>query len=147
MNEVETIIQTLKDTFDGEAWHGPNVKSVLSKITGDKAENRIGNGHSIIELVRHMTSWRLFVLRKLQGDNEFDVSDELNFPKEGNWEGAIAGLEQSQRDLLRELSRFDAKKLKEIVPGRKYSFSKLLHGIIHHDLYHLGQIVMIFKQF
>ncbi len=94
-----------------------------------------------------MTTWRMFALRKLRGDNEFDVSDELNFPKKGNWGGAIEGLEQSQRDLISELSRFDEKKLQEIVPGRKYSFYKLLHGIAHHDLYHLGQIVMISKQF
>jgi hypothetical protein len=35
--------------------------------------------------------------------------------------------------------------LTEIVPGRDYDFYTLIHGIIHHDIYHSGQVSMIKK--
>ena len=39
----------------------------------------------------------------------------------------------------------DDQKLKEKVGGRNYDFFYLLHGIIHHDVYHLGQIAILKK--
>lgn len=94
-----------------------------------------------------MISWRTFVCRRLNGDEAYDVTDEMNFPKSNNWHEVLEELTKSQQDLVDALSGFDPKKLDDSVPGRKYSFRKMIHGIIHHDLYHLGQIVMIFKQF
>jgi uncharacterized damage-inducible protein DinB len=35
--------------------------------------------------------------------------------------------------------------LNEIVPGAEYDFYTLLHGIIHHDLYHNGQVGILKK--
>lgn len=147
MTALQGIIHTLKDTYDGMAWHGSSVKEVLSKIPSNKTGARIGNSHAIIELVLHMTAWRTFVIQKLQGNNEYKVSDEANFPAGDNLQDAIVQLDKSQQELLVALSGFDSNKLDETVPNQKYSFYKLLHGIVHHDLYHVGQIVMITKQF
>lgn len=147
MTALQEIVHTLKDTYDGYAWHGSSVKEVLLKIPSDKVEARIGNSHSIIELVMHMTAWRTFVIQKLQGNNEYKVSEEANFPSGESLTEAIVQLDKSQLELLEALSGFDSNKLGEYVPSQKYSFYKLLHGIVHHDLYHLGQIVMITKHF
>jgi uncharacterized damage-inducible protein DinB len=35
--------------------------------------------------------------------------------------------------------------LKDNVPGTEYDYYTLLHGIIHHDLYHTGQIAAFKK--
>jgi len=146
MGELQGIIQTINDAFEGEAWHGPNVIASLSKIPENKVNDRIGNSHSIIELVSHIVSWRNFVLEKLKDNLTYDVTDEMNFPSSSSWPEALMNLQESQGDLLAALSSFDEKRLHTIVPGRKYTYYKLLHGIVHHDLYHLGQIVMISKQ-
>jgi uncharacterized damage-inducible protein DinB len=147
MDTLRGIIKSLEDTYDGEAWHGPSIKKILSEIPPEKCDLRIGNGHSILELVLHMVAWRSFVVHKLQGDKDFDINDETNFPKGKNWHQALEELEGSQEQLLKAIASFDKQKLQDLVPHRKYSFHKLLHGIIHHDLYHLGQITMITKQF
>lgn len=147
MDALQGIIKSLEDTYDGDAWHGPSIKKVLSGIPAEKANSKIGNAHSIIALVLHMATWRSFVVHKLQGDKDFDINDETNFPKGKGWDNAIAELERSQEQLLTAIATFDIQNLHDLVPHRKYSFHKLLHGIIHHDLYHLGQIVMITKQF
>ncbi|MEQ8303327.1 MAG: DinB family protein [Cyclobacteriaceae bacterium] len=147
MRSTEEISQNLIDIYNGDAWHGPNIMSVVSKIDVSKKDARIGNGHSVIELVMHMVAWRKFVTERLNGNNDFDISDENNFPLESNWQKAISELERSQNVLLEAISQFDPSRLDQTVPTRKDSFRKVLQGIIHHDLYHLGQITMIIKQF
>ncbi|GAB1446550.1 MAG: DinB family protein [Cyclobacteriaceae bacterium] len=147
MDPLAGIIKSIQDTYDGEPWHGPSIKKILSEIPAEKCDSRIGGGHSIIELVLHITAWRGFVVRQLQGNQDFDITDEANFPNGKDWHQAIEELDKSQGQLLKAIASFDKQKLQDFVPSRKYSFSKLLHGITHHDLYHLGQIVMITKQF
>ncbi len=95
----------------------------------------------------HMVAWRKFVTERLSGNNDFDINDKNNFPLESDWQKATSELERSQNAFLEALAQFDPSKLDRTVPTRKDSFRKILHGIIHHDLYHLGQITMIIKQF
>ncbi|MBZ0244652.1 MAG: DinB family protein [Cyclobacteriaceae bacterium] len=147
MDPLAGIIKSIQDTYDGDPWHGPSIKRILSGIPPERAGSQIGDGHSIIELVLHMAAWRSFVVHKLQEDQDFDINDETNFPKGKNWHQALEELEESQQQLLKSIASFEKQKLQDMVPHRKYSFNKLLHGITHHDLYHLGQITMIIKQF
>ena len=147
--EIQNIAATLKHTFLKNAWHGPSVKETLESLTSEQANKRLPNTHSIIELVAHMTSWRAFVISRLTGNDDFKVSDELNFPNEKNWEKAILDLDESQSQLMAALENFPESRLSDIVPHGeyKYTFYILLHGIIHHDLYHTGQIALIKKSF
>jgi hypothetical protein len=35
--------------------------------------------------------------------------------------------------------------LNELIPGERYTFYYLLHGVIQHNLYHAGQIAILKK--
>jgi len=143
--EVQKIINTLKHTFEKDAWHGPSVKEALAGIPADAVHIRVGDSHSIIELVTHMTAWRNYVTEKLKGKDTFELTDEQNFPKEIDWSIALANLEQSQHELIKALEDTPDERLQDVVPNRKFKFYTMLHGIIHHDLYHTGQIVLLKK--
>lgn len=145
--EIEKLVRLLNRTFDKGAWHGPSVKEVLNDVAPENAFNRINKTHSIIELVAHMTSWRRYATRRLLGDNEFTVDDQTNFPPATDWIRAVEELEQSQRELVRAVEQLPVEKLSELVPAasHKYTFYTLINGIIHHDLYHTGQIILINK--
>lgn len=143
--ETKNIIILLKKSFNGHAWHGPSVMEVLSDIRAKEASSRLSeNTHSIEELVLHMAAWRNFVVNKLKGE-EFEMTDPLNFPKPDPWEKTLSRIKQSQDELLDALRSFPENKLVEKVPGREYDFYTLLHGIIQHDIYHTGQIMLIKK--
>jgi len=88
----------------------------------------------------------LYVIRKLDGDDAYEVTDALNFPASTDWHATRQQLDNSQQQLIKSLKNFRGD-LGQLVPGREkpLSFYKLLHGIIHHDLYHTGQIVLIRK--
>jgi hypothetical protein len=145
--DTEKIISLLKRTFEKGAWHGPSVKEVLADVTAEGAQHRLSHTHSIIELVAHMISWRIFVIQKLGGNNAYMVTDGLNFPKRNDWDKVLQELEDSQQDLLAAIERFPIYKLGDLVPvsEQNYTYYTLLHGIIHHDLYHIGQIMLIKK--
>lgn len=147
--EIQNIISLLSRTFEKNAWHGPSVKEVLNDITAEQSFTKLRDTHSIIELVAHMTAWRIFVIKKLEGDENYKVEDEKNFPSETDWMKTLNDLSASQLHLLELLKDFPATKLSDVVhaPPYKYSFYTLLHGIIHHDLYHIGQIALIKKTF
>jgi uncharacterized damage-inducible protein DinB len=148
MNPQIAILKTLlTKTFEKDAWHGPTVMEVLADIDEKSAQFRLLKTHSIIELVTHMTAWRIFVVKKLQGDRAYMVSDSMNFPEPTGWLTVLKELKQSQAALLKELDQFSDSKLDELMPHDAYkcTFSNVLHGIIHHDLYHIGQIALIKK--
>ena len=145
--EVQSFLGLLTKTFEKGAWHGPTVKETLDGLTANDAFNRLPNTHSIIELVGHMTAWRKYVTRKLNGDVNYKVTDDLNFPKIESWDQALRDLNQSQVELIAAIESFTSENLSEQVPWTNEPFSHytILHGIIHHDLYHIGQINLIKK--
>lgn len=143
--EVQKIINILKHTYEKDAWHGPAVKEVLADVTVNQIFGKVGDSHSIIQLVAHMAAWRNYVTEKLKGNESFELTDEQNFPTETDWRKTLASLEQSQQNLIKALEETLDERLQQVVPGRKFKFYTMLHGIIHHDIYHIGQIQLIKK--
>ncbi len=154
-DELLRIIDLLNTTYEGEeAWHGPSVAEVMRDVTPDMAGLRLSpNTHTIAELIFHMTSWRIFAVKKMQADEKFDIlTPEKNFGQfpekidDFEWEALQMELSLSQEELVNELDkRDDDEFLEEIVPGRSYTYYDLLHGIINHDLYHAGQVQILKK--
>jgi uncharacterized damage-inducible protein DinB len=149
--ELDRIKILLNAAFHGGAWHGPSVLENLKGIKPKAAGNRQKDIHTIAELVYHITTWRIFALKKIQGDVEFVIKTEkqnwgnLKEIDEFEWETLQMELTLSHDELMAALDEKDDTLLMEIVPGAEYDFYTLLHGIIHHDLYHNGQIGILKK--
>jgi len=145
MTEIQNLGKLVERVYSGKAWHGPSIMEVLKDIDEPIARKKIGDSHSIVQLVLHMISWRTFVTRRLLGDTTFELSDEDNFPVVTTWVDALQKFETSHAELLKAIETITSDQLSEQVASRKYDFYVLLHGIIHHDIYHLGQILLIKK--
>jgi hypothetical protein len=149
--ELERIKNLMNATFHGGAWHGPSVLENVKDIRPKTAGYRQKDIHTIAELVYHITSWRIFALKKIQGDADYDIRTEkqnwgnLKEIDEFEWETLQMELTLSHDELMSSLDEKDDSFLNEIVPGSEYDFFTLLHGIIHHDLYHSGQIGVLKK--
>ncbi len=148
---VERVKDLLNSAFHGGAWHGPSILELVKGITAKEAGYKAGNIHNIAELIYHITSWRIFVLKRLQGDSSYNIEDD-----KANW-GNLGKVDQleletllmemtlSHDELIKELDTKNDTFLDTIVPGSEYTYYTLIHGIIHHDLYHAGQIAIIKK--
>jgi uncharacterized damage-inducible protein DinB len=145
--EIQKLQSLLHRTFEVGAWHGPTVKEVLAPVSQETAHAKLPNTHSIIELVSHMITWRNFVAKRLGKDPAYKVSEDMNFPVVTDWSQVLKDLDESQKKLEAAVADFPADRLSELVPHveSKYTFYTLIHGIIHHDLYHIGQIMLIRK--
>jgi uncharacterized damage-inducible protein DinB len=150
--EILQIAEQLKDSYHGNPWFGKPVKVLLKKVDQTMVFKRLNNQHSILELLWHMILWREFTINRLRKDDVitlqyFEENDWKQFDHNDTslWKRGLERIEKSQAELIEVLQQQKDDLLLEIVPGRKYNYRQLLYGIIHHDIYHLGQIAYINK--
>ncbi|KPM50002.1 DinB family protein [Jiulongibacter sediminis] len=148
---VTRIINLLNAGFHGGAWHGPSVLEAVKTITPKEASYKTPTVHTAAELIYHITSWRIFCLKKFQGDADYLIDDDKkNFGPAAKvdqfeLETLLMELSLSHDELVKELQSKDDDFLNEIVPGTEYTYYTLIHGVIQHDLYHTGQIILLKK--
>ncbi|MFY9742663.1 MAG: DinB family protein [Candidatus Sulfotelmatobacter sp.] len=144
------LAEQLRRAFDGDAWHGPSVLEVLADVDATTAAAKpIRDVHSIWELVLHIAVWDDAALRRLEG-KVFQPEGTDNFPippkpTQAAWRKAIADAKRTHNLLVKTVSSLPESRLWDRVPGKKYDFCHMLHGMAQHELYHAGQIAILKK--
>jgi hypothetical protein len=88
-------------------------------------------------------------LRRLSGE-KWQPKGLANFPAvttatDGAWRKAVAATKRTHETLVKTVAGLPDSRLKERIPGKRYDFYHLLHGIAQHELYHAGQIAILKK--
>ncbi|SRR5579871_1484714 len=150
-SEAAGIADQLRRAFDGSAWHGPSVLELLEGIDAATAAAKpIADVHSIWELVLHIAVWDNSGMVRLAG-KKHQPTGTANFPivprkpSEAAWRKAIAASKQTHEKLVRTVAALPESRLRARVPGKRYDFYHMLHGIAQHELYHAGQIAILKK--
>jgi len=149
-SESARIADQLRRAFDGSAWHGPALLQLLRDVDpATAAAKPLPNLHSIWELVLHIAAWDGAVLRRLAG-KKLHLSAAQNFPPvpkptEAAWREAIAQAKLTHDALVRTVAALPDARLRDRVPGKRYDFYHMLHGLAQHELYHAGQIAILKK--
>jgi len=152
MTESRRIADQLRRAFDGNAWHGSSLRELLDGISAEQAASRpVSSAHSIWELVLHIEVWAHAALGAVQGTpmpKIVGTAQDWQEIKDGSsdaWNLVLKRLFQTKDQLAAAIEDFQDERLTEIVPGRKYDFYYLFHGIVQHSLYHGGQIAVLKK--
>ena len=154
VSEVDRIRDQFRRAFEGEAWHGPSVLSLLDGVTAPQAAaHPIPGAHSIWELTLHIAAWERACLRRLNGDpaqlTDAEDFEPINDTSDAAWEATKQKLIDNHRELLDAISSVDESRLNEPVmshPTIRFSSTYVtLHGVVQHDLYHAGQIAILKK--
>jgi len=151
MNPLEHIADQFTRTYAGETWHGDPIKRILQDIDPQQAFRKPSqNVHSLWEIILHIIAWEKVVLKSLQGAAYTMLHDEDDWPlaKEPSseaWQATLKVLEETTETLRTLIAAFPETKLHEQVPGQNFTFYMALHGVIHHNLYHAGQIAILKK--
>jgi uncharacterized damage-inducible protein DinB len=151
MSEAKRIADLHRRAFDGDSWHGPHVFEVLEGVDAARALRKpIPSAHSIWEIVLHIRVEEEIVLRLLQGGRVEQPTLEQDWPpvaaEETAWRSALAALRQTHDELNRAIDALDDEKLETVPPGGRRPFYQLVHGAVHHALFHAGQIAILKKQ-
>jgi hypothetical protein len=150
--ECLRIADQLRRAFTGDPWHGDALRKLLDGITGQQASSRpVASAHTIWELVLHIEIWTRAALESIQGVPMPKLyGTEKDWPAAADaslaaWDGAVDRFFRTSEQLAQAIEGFGDNRLQETVPGRKYDFYYLFHGIVQHSLYHGGQIALLKK--
>jgi uncharacterized damage-inducible protein DinB len=149
-SEASGIADQLRRAFYGDAWHGPAVLELLQDVDAEMAAERpLARVHSIWELLLHIEAWDGAGLKRLAGKTA-RLKDKQNFPDvpeptEAAWRHAVASAKRTHDTLVETVGGLSEKRLRHQVPGKRYDFYHMLHGIAQHELYHAGQIAILKK--
>jgi len=153
---IQSIIDQLRDVQAGKLWMGGNYERKLAQVDEASVFKRpIRDLHSVAEIISHLTLWRKETILKVKTGKGSKTDD-----CEENWLGNEAlqrigwpALLQEYQNTLTELidllatkdDSFLEKKYYDTDFKGDYPYSFVLNGMLHHDIYHLGQLGLIIK--
>ena len=149
-SEAARIADQLRRAFYGSAWHGPAVLELVNDVDAETAAAKpLDDVHSIWELLLHIEAWDRAGLIRL-GGKKCQMKGEKNFPPvttptDEAWRGTVAQVKETHDALVKTVAALPESRLRDQVPGKKYDFYHMLHGIAQHELYHAGQIAILKK--
>ncbi|MEP0132789.1 MAG: DinB family protein [Eudoraea sp.] len=154
--QINSIIRQLHEVHHGLIWAGPSYKKKLVKVDENKLFVRpLSSVHSIAEIMAHIISWRKDAIIKLKTGR-----GELTDAHPDNWRSndelkAIGWdkIQEEDNSTLRELLELIQDKADSFLDELYYDpefegnhpYSFVLEGMLHHDIYHLGQIGLVIK--
>jgi uncharacterized damage-inducible protein DinB len=150
LSEPARIADQLGRAFDGNAWHGPAMLELLADVDAATAAAKpLKKVHSIWELVLHVAAWDGAALQRLSG-SKCQPKGAANFPPVTNptpaaWRNAVAEMTRTHQSLVKTVAGLSDSRLRDRVPGKRYDFYHMLHGMAQHELYHAGQIAILKK--
>ena len=148
--DSQRISKLFSDLYDGNAWIDVTIVGTLKNVNSRQAYTKAAeNLNSIWEIVNHLVSWRETVLKRMNGENIDEPKNNFFEPIKDNseeaWQNTLKRFDESQKMWLQFLSGFENQNLEKYYLQSKYTYYDLVHGILQHDAYHLGQIVLLKK--
>lgn len=148
LKEIDIVVERLRTTFEGRAWHGPPFTVQLEGVDAGQARaHPIEGRHSIWEIVNHAAFWMEKTCEALEREAMPDIKGTEDWPSAGKtekeWAEAKEALRRTYEALVESVTHFDGTRLGETVPGRRYNFSVMFQGIVDHNVYHMGQIAIL----
>ena len=149
-SESARLADQLRRAFYGPAWHGPALLQLLKDVNAQTAAaSPLPSAHNIWELVLHIAAWDGAALSRI-GGKKAQLKGKQNFPPmpevtEEAWREAVAQAKRMHDELVKTVASLPDSRLREIVPGKRYDFYHMLHGVAQHELYHAGQIAVLKK--
>lgn len=153
---IESIIQQLEDVQNGKLWIGSTFDGKLKQVNeNDVFVRPIEHLHSIAEIISHLTLWRKETILKIQTgkgsktddcDENWLTNDTL---KVLGWEKIKGAYDKTLSELIDLLKEKEDSFLNEPYYDTDfkgyYEYKFVIHGMLHHDIYHLGQLGIIIK--
>lgn len=148
--------EQLAEIHHGKLWMGDTFARKLATLTEEEAFVRpLPALHSAAELIAHLTAWRKDAILKITtGTGQLTEDSQENWPDNDTlakvgWPqllqdhqeslSALLDLLQNQSDDFLEKPYYDQ--------GYKaqFDYTFFINGLLHHDLYHLGQLGIVIK--
>lgn len=153
---IENIIKQYQEVQNGKLWIGSTFASKLNQVDKNMVFIRpIAGLHSIAEIISHLTLWRKETILKIQTGKGSKTDDcEENWLtndklKLMGWQYIKSEYDKTLTELIDLLKskndEFLDKEYYDTDFKGNYKYSFVINGMLHHDIYHLGQLGIIIK--
>lgn len=152
--EAGRLADQLERSFHGGAWHGPAFAEALAGVDAATAARRpIPGGHTVWEIVGHVSTWLELGRRRIEGHSTDEVTQEDDWPppvvdgaeRDEAWRRELTTLEERYRGLHTAVAALDDARLDDPVGGSDPTVRGLVLGMLQHHAYHGGQVVLLRK--
>lgn len=151
---INNIVKQLNEVQQGKIWIGVNFNKKINDLNENEVFKKLTpKMHSVAELISHLTFWRKETILKIKTQSSFLTEEsEKNWLtnenlKEIGWKKIKDDYNNSLIEIISLVQHKDDSFLNEIYFDSDYkgdyNYLFLIEGMLHHDIYHLGQIGMI----
>lgn len=150
MNLTAQIAKQFREVHFGGNWTSVSLEETLADVTWQQATTKVYSFNTIAALVYHMNYFVNAVIKVLQG-GPLDAHDKFSFDcppifSQQDWESLLNKTFTDAENFAHLIEQLPETKLWEDFADKKYgNYYSNIHGIIEHNHYHLGQIVLIKK--
>jgi len=150
MNLPKQIATHFRTFYTGGNWTDVNLKNSLEGVTWQQATTSIFNCNTIAALIYHMNYYVRLQTKVLQG-RPLEGSDKYAFDvppirSAQDWEQLKNNVFSEAETFAELIEQLPEEKLDEIFHDERYgNYYRNMHGVIEHNHYHLGQIVLLKK--
>jgi uncharacterized damage-inducible protein DinB len=150
MNLPQQVATHFRNVYFGDNWTDVNLKDSLAGVDWELATTQIYSCNSIATLLFHMNYYVSRVLKVFQGqpldahdNNAFDHPPVKN---QEDWDNLQKQVFADAEVFASQIEKLPESKFEEIFVSEKYgNYYRNIHGIVEHNHYHLGQIVLLKK--
>jgi uncharacterized damage-inducible protein DinB len=154
-SDFDALKEDLRKVYDGDPWHGSSITEVLKGVDAATAGLKsVPRGHTIWEIVLHMTGWTREVTSRVRGAAPKSPPRDWPAPKtsggDATWRSALEDLAAAQKELE---SAVDSLKPDDLIRwigdqrdpalGAGVTVGTLIRGLLQHHAYHEGQISLL----
>ena len=147
MHSTDLVLALFDEGYEKHTWHGPNLKQSLRGVTAKQAAWRPSRDrHNIWEVALHAAYWKYALRRRIEGGkrgsfvlegSNFFARPEPSANTEAAWNADKQLLEREHRALRLAMEKLrGTPRWEKLLPQ--------LWGIAFHDIYHAGQIRLLF---
>lgn len=150
MNETTRLQKLFSDLYDGNPWLDITLVGTLTNLNAQQAVYKPhADWNSIWEITNHLIAWRQNVLQRVNGQAIITPSDNyfssVSDTSHAAWQQTLQKLTESQQMWITFLTQMADADLEKNYSSNDHSYADHIHGILQHDAYHLGQIVLLAK--
>jgi len=154
-SDFDALKDDLHNVYDGDPWHGSPITAVLAGVDAETAGRRIiPGGHTIWELVLHMTGWTREVASRVRGGPIKNPPEDWPVPNiaggDAAWRAAQEDLAAAHKDLERAVASLAPDDLarwigdqRDPALGAGQAVGTMIRGLMQHHTYHEGQIAIL----
>ena len=150
MNLPQQVAKHFREVYFGKNWTAVNLKDSLVGVDWELATTQIYSCNTIAALLYHMNYYVTRVMPVFNGQT-FDANDDYAFDlppvkNQEEWENLQKKVFADAEAFAVEVEKLPESRFEEIFVNEKYgNYYRNIHGIVEHNYYHLGQIVLLKK--